>query len=162
MLKLPMPTSSDARGRRRGKKASNHGRVCQQFQGLEVRRQRRQDDQTSSGGRQSAGGKAMRQKLGAGASNSTGMWKPSGISRAARTTRQPIFSFVPLCSRTSRACSGRLCRITIRAPRSLTLKVVASMVVGRPSSATCMSVRTRRRTRWPRRRSSRTMVDPGA
>src|SRR6202041_192197 len=73
---------------------------------------------------------------------------------ALRMTLQATRSLVPACSRTSLVVIGRLCFRTSKAPLWLTLTVVASKVTGFPCSATWMLARTRRKTRWPRRRSS--------
>lgn len=89
-----------------------------------------------STGRQSAGGKVIRQKFGAAESNSTEMWEPSDISRGARVTRQAIRSLVWPCSRTKRQSDGRPRFIISKPPALLTLNVVASRVVSLPCSAT--------------------------
>src|SRR5579864_9213903 len=47
-----------------------------------------------SGAFQFAGGKEICQKLGDGEVNSTGIRKPSALSRGARVTREATFSFV--------------------------------------------------------------------
>ncbi len=102
----------------------------------------------------------MRQKFGAGESNSTETWEPSGISRGARVTRQATRSFVCPCSRIRRESAGRLWFRITNAPPLLTLIVVASRVVSFPCRAMWMLTGTRSITRCTRRRSCCRMIGP--
>src|SRR5277367_1149535 len=82
------------------------------------------------------------------------MWKPSGISFAARTTQQPIRSCVTVFSITRRVCAGRFSAAIIMAPNGFTLRVRTSSLASWPFKFTYTLARMRNRTRWLRRRSS--------